>query len=140
MVSSSPRSRACRRHGIPFDETEAQAFYDAVPRFDYERHVHTLIGERAWPNSTVDISELRLVIDYQRQNGAERTLTLSRSQCVGKFPNCIFLLGDHQRLYIHAPNSLSRAGISRQLINFALNGPEIAIAEIGQRIRRVGRV
>ena len=35
---------------------------DAVPRFDYERHVHTLIGERAWPNSTVDISELRLPI------------------------------------------------------------------------------
>ena len=49
---------------------------DAVPRFDYERHVHTLIDERTWPNSTVDISELRLVIDYQRQNGAERTLTL----------------------------------------------------------------
>ena len=49
---------------------------DAVPRFDYERHVHTLIDERAWPKSTVDISELRLVIDYQRQNGAERTLTL----------------------------------------------------------------
>jgi predicted YcjX-like family ATPase len=49
---------------------------DAVPRFDYERHVRTLIDDRAWPNSTVDISELRLVIDYQRQNGAERTLTL----------------------------------------------------------------
>src|SRR4030081_603541 len=49
---------------------------DAVPRFDYETHVRTLIEERRWPNSTVDISELRLVIDYQRQNGAERTLTL----------------------------------------------------------------
>jgi predicted YcjX-like family ATPase len=49
---------------------------DAVPRFDYERHVRTLVDERAWPHSTVDISELRLVIDYQRQNGAERTLTL----------------------------------------------------------------
>ena len=49
---------------------------DAVPRFDYERHVRTLVEERAWPNSTVDISELRLVIDYQRPNGAERTLTL----------------------------------------------------------------
>jgi uncharacterized protein len=49
---------------------------DAVPRFNYERHVRTLIDERTWPNSTVDISELRLVIDYQRQNGAERTLTL----------------------------------------------------------------
>ncbi len=49
---------------------------DAVPRFDYENHVRTLISERRWPDSTVDISELRLVIDYQRQNGAERTLTL----------------------------------------------------------------
>jgi predicted YcjX-like family ATPase len=49
---------------------------DAVPRFDYENHVRTLIEGRRWPNSTVDISELRLVIDYQRQNGAERALTL----------------------------------------------------------------
>ena len=49
---------------------------DAVPRFDYENHVRTLIEARGWPSSTVDISELRLVIDYQRQNGADRTLTL----------------------------------------------------------------
>ena len=49
---------------------------DAVPRFDYENHLRTLIEERRWPNSTVDISELRLVIDYQRQNGADRTLTI----------------------------------------------------------------
>ncbi len=49
---------------------------DAVPRFDYENHVHTLIEQRRWPTSTVDISELRLVIDYQRRNGADRTLTL----------------------------------------------------------------
>jgi predicted YcjX-like family ATPase len=49
---------------------------DAVPRFDYENHVRTLIEGRRWPNSTVDISELRLVIDYQRHNGADRTLTL----------------------------------------------------------------
>src|SRR6201996_5548823 len=49
---------------------------DAVTRFDSVRHVRTLINERACPQSTVDISELRLVIDYQRQNGAERTLTL----------------------------------------------------------------
>ncbi|HEY0569727.1 MAG TPA: YcjX family protein, partial [Xanthobacteraceae bacterium] len=49
---------------------------DAVPRFDYENHVRTLVEARGWPNSTVDISELRLVIDYQRKNGADRTLTL----------------------------------------------------------------
>src|ERR1051325_4720093 len=44
---------------------------DAVPRFDYENHLRTLIEERRWPASTVDISELRLVMDYQRQNGAD---------------------------------------------------------------------
>ena len=49
---------------------------DAIPRFNYEHHVHTLIAERRWPNSTVDISELRLVIGYQRQNGSDQTLTL----------------------------------------------------------------
>src|ERR1700748_1845207 len=49
---------------------------DAVPRFDYESHVRSLIAERRWPDSTVDISELRFVIDYQRHNGADRTLTL----------------------------------------------------------------
>ena len=49
---------------------------DDVPRFAYEEHLRTLVEERRWPNSTVDISELRLVIDYQRSNGAERTLTL----------------------------------------------------------------
>jgi uncharacterized protein len=49
---------------------------DAVPRFNYEDHLRTLIEERRWPSSTVDISELRLVIDYQRHNGADRQLTL----------------------------------------------------------------
>src|SRR3954465_6599395 len=49
---------------------------DAVPRFDYENHLRNLIDDRHWPNSTSDISELRLVIEYQRHNGADRTLTL----------------------------------------------------------------
>src|SRR6202020_208864 len=38
---------------------------DAVPRFDYENHLRDLIDQRRWPDSTADISELRLVIDYQ---------------------------------------------------------------------------
>src|SRR5690242_6788184 len=49
---------------------------DAVPRLDYESHLRTLIEDLRWPDSTIDISELRLVIDYQRQNGADRRLTL----------------------------------------------------------------
>ncbi|BEV45141.1 YcjX family protein [Afipia carboxidovorans] len=49
---------------------------DGIPRFAYEAHLRTLIEERLWPQSTTDISELRLAIDYQRENGAMRTLTL----------------------------------------------------------------
>jgi predicted YcjX-like family ATPase len=49
---------------------------DAVPRFDYENHVSALVTERRWPDSTRQISELRLVIEYQSRNGAARTLTL----------------------------------------------------------------
>jgi predicted YcjX-like family ATPase len=49
---------------------------DAVPRFDYESHAHALMVERRWPDSTRQISELRVVIDYQSQSGATRTLTL----------------------------------------------------------------
>jgi predicted YcjX-like family ATPase len=49
---------------------------DAVPRFQYESHVRALIEERRWPDSTRQISELRLIIDYQSRGGALRTLTL----------------------------------------------------------------
>jgi len=49
---------------------------DAVPRFDYETHARSLLIERRWPDSTRQISELRVIIDYQSQSGATRTLTL----------------------------------------------------------------
>ncbi|MEI2383852.1 YcjX family protein [Breoghania sp. JC706] len=38
---------------------------DAVPRFDYEAHVDTLLDERIWPQSTRQTSELRLTIEYE---------------------------------------------------------------------------
>src|SRR5437868_11601415 len=49
---------------------------DAVPRFEYERHVDALVKNRAWPESTRRVSELRLVVEYQSLSGADRTLTL----------------------------------------------------------------
>jgi predicted YcjX-like family ATPase len=49
---------------------------DAVPRFDYERHIRDLVADRQWPDSTRQISELRVVVDYQSIGGAMRTLTL----------------------------------------------------------------
>jgi predicted YcjX-like family ATPase len=48
---------------------------DGVPRFDVEGNIAAL-SQRNWPESTRQISELRLVIDYQSKNGAQRTLTL----------------------------------------------------------------
>ena len=40
--------------------------HDEIPRFAYEDHVALLTGpDRAWPQGTQRISELRLTIDYQ---------------------------------------------------------------------------
>jgi predicted YcjX-like family ATPase len=49
---------------------------DAVPRFDYEGHVAALLRDRVWPESTRQISELRLAIEYQSRSGAMRELML----------------------------------------------------------------
>ena len=49
---------------------------DTVPRFAYEAHLAQLLSERQWPDSTRQISELRLIIEYQSQNRAMRALTL----------------------------------------------------------------
>src|ERR1051325_4392357 len=46
----------------------------AVPRFECERHLDALLRDRAWPESTRRISELRLAVDYQSRSGVERCL------------------------------------------------------------------
>jgi predicted YcjX-like family ATPase len=83
---------------------------DAVPRFDYENHVRTLVEERQWPHSTVDISELRLVIDYQRQNGAERSLTLDIVDYPGEWLLDLPLLHKSYEQWSRESLALSRAG------------------------------
>src|SRR5690349_4574258 len=83
---------------------------DAVPRFDYENHVRTLIGERRWPSSTTDISELRLVIDYQRQNGADRSLTLDIVDYPGEWLLDLPLLNKSYEQWSAESLALSREG------------------------------
>jgi hypothetical protein len=83
---------------------------DAVPRFDYENHVRTLIEDRRWPNSTVDISELRLVIDYQRHNGADRTLTLDIVDYPGEWLLDLPLLNKTYEQWSAESLALSRDG------------------------------
>jgi uncharacterized protein len=81
---------------------------DAVPRFEYERHLRTLIDERTWPDSTVDISELRLVIEYQRLNGADRTLTLDIVDYPGEWLLDLPLLGKTYEQWSSESLALSR--------------------------------
>ncbi len=81
---------------------------DAVPRFDYENHVRTLIEARRWPNSTVDICELRLVVDYQRQNGADRKLTLDIVDYPGEWLLDLPLLNKSYEQWSSESLSLSR--------------------------------
>jgi len=51
---------------------------DNVPRFDYERHVATLVEDREWPHSTRQVSELRLTVEYESAGYFSRTLGRGR--------------------------------------------------------------
>ncbi|XBQ05971.1 MAG: YcjX family protein [Stappia sp.] len=51
---------------------------DAVPRFDVEGHVDTLVRERLWPQSTRQIAELRLTIEFESAHFLSRTLGRGR--------------------------------------------------------------
>ena len=88
---------------------------DAVPRFAYEDHVRTLIEDRRWPNSTVDISELRLVIDYQRRNGADRSLTLDIVDYPGEWLLDLPLLSKSFEQWSAESLALSREPLRAQL-------------------------
>jgi predicted YcjX-like family ATPase len=85
VLEASARGRIARARLAPQPD-------DAVPRFDYEGHVRVLTTERRWPQSTDRISELRLLIDYQSQRGASRTLTLDIVDYPGEWLNDLPLL------------------------------------------------
>lgn len=54
---------------------------DAVPRFQYEDHIDSLVTSRIWPESTRAISELRLTIEYESASGWNRLFS-SGKLCV----------------------------------------------------------
>src|SRR5215469_13928864 len=89
---------------------------DAVPRFDYEGNVRALVAERRWPESTDRISELRLVINYQSQGGAARTLTLDIVDYPGEWLLDLPLL------------TKSYAQWSTESLALAANGPRAHVA------------
>ncbi|MGP8122010.1 MAG: YcjX family protein [Xanthobacteraceae bacterium] len=91
---------------------------DAEPRFAYEDHLRTLVAQRQWPQSTVDVSELRLVIEYQRLNGADRVLTLDIVDYPGEWLLDLPLLWKSYETW-----SMESLGLSRQAPRTALAAP-----------------
>jgi uncharacterized protein len=83
---------------------------DAVPRFDYETHLHALTAERRWPESTSRISELRLVIEYQSARGKNRTLTLDIVDYPGEWLLDLPLLATSYAQWSADTLKLSRSG------------------------------
>ncbi|MBP2238237.1 putative YcjX-like family ATPase [Sinorhizobium kostiense] len=51
---------------------------DAVPRFQYEDHIAALVRDRAWPDSTRAISQLRITLDYESASGWNRIFAPGR--------------------------------------------------------------
>ncbi len=47
---------------------------DAVPRVDSEAHVSALVSDRIWPQSTRQVAELRLTVDYESASYLYRKL------------------------------------------------------------------
>ncbi len=47
---------------------------DDVPRFDYESYVEAMVEDRLWPDSTRQISELRLTVSFDSASYLSRTL------------------------------------------------------------------
>jgi uncharacterized protein len=83
---------------------------DAVPRFDYEGHIHALVDQRDWPASTRQISELRVVIEYQSLNGHERKLTLDIVDYPGEWLLDLPLLTKSYEAWASESLTLSRQG------------------------------
>jgi predicted YcjX-like family ATPase len=88
---------------------------DMVPRFDYENHLRALIEQRQWPESTRQISELRVVVDYQSQNGASRTLTLDIVDYPGEWLLDLPLLNKNYDEWANESIALSRQGPRAEL-------------------------
>lgn len=83
---------------------------DAVPRFEYESHARSLISDRIWPESTRQISELRVVIEHKGKDGRPRTLTLDIVDYPGEWLLDLPLLGKTYEQWAKESLALSHSG------------------------------
>lgn len=93
---------------------------DAVPRFQYEDHIQSLVRERIWPDSTRAISELRLTVDYQSASGWGRyfssgKLSIDIVDYPGEWLLDLPLLGQSYREFSRNTVALAQKGVRREL-------------------------
>jgi len=93
---------------------------DAVPRFQYEDHIRSLVKERIWPDSTRAISELRITLDYQSASGWNRLFSPGRLSIdivdyPGEWLLDLPLLGKDFRTFSDETLALAGTGIRAEL-------------------------
>jgi predicted YcjX-like family ATPase len=93
---------------------------DAIPRFQYEDHIHALVDDRIWPDSTRAISELRITLDYESASGWSRMfsrgkLSIDIVDYPGEWLLDLPLLAQDFRQFSDNTVSLAKTGIRREL-------------------------
>ena len=93
---------------------------DAIPRFQYEDHIRSLVKERVWPDSTRAISELRITLDYQSASGWNRLFSPGRLSIdivdyPGEWLLDLPLLGKDFRTFSNETLALAETGIRAEL-------------------------
>lgn len=93
---------------------------DAIPRFQYEDHIHALVRDRVWPDSTRAISELRITLEYQSASGWSRMFSPGRLSIdivdyPGEWLLDLPLLSQDYRTFSEATVALARSGIRAEL-------------------------
>jgi predicted YcjX-like family ATPase len=120
---------------------------DAVPRFAYEEHLDLLTGpggrdaDRAWPQSTKRISELRLTLEFERVSGLGRRRRAELSIDIVDYPgewllDLMLLEKSYQRWSQETlVASLGRAAIAAEWRSFveSLDPNARAEEEVAQR-------
>jgi len=86
-----------------------------IPRFQYEKHIETLLNNRDWPESTRAISELRLTIHYESASAWSRqfgsgTLNLDIVDYPGEWLLDLPLLGLSYNEWCQQALALARLG------------------------------
>lgn len=93
---------------------------DAIPRFQYEDHIKSLISDRIWPDSTRAISQLRVTIHYESASAWNKMfsggkLSIDIVDYPGEWLLDLPLLGQDYKTFSDNTFEMARTGIRKEL-------------------------